>query len=66
MFFFCFNDQHRDLGGIWGQTSLHFQLTNDFNKVKKKTIKIMKGHTLAEKAGAQTDFSYVPGHLGEF
>ena len=25
-----------------------------------------KGHALAEKAGAQTDFSYVPGHLGEF
>ena len=25
-----------------------------------------KGHALAEKAGARTDFSYVPGHLGEF
>ena len=27
---------------------------------------IKKGHALAEKAGAQTDFSYVPGHLGKF
>ena len=25
-----------------------------------------KGHALAEKADAPTDFSYVPGHLGEF
>ena len=25
-----------------------------------------KGHALAEKASARTDFSYVPGHLGEF
>ena len=25
-----------------------------------------KGHALAEKAGAQMDFGYVPGHLGEF
>ena len=25
-----------------------------------------KGHALAKKAGARTDFSYVPGHLGEF
>ena len=26
----------------------------------------LKGHALAEKAGARMDFSYVPGHLGEF
>ena len=25
-----------------------------------------KGHALAEKADAQTDFSHVPGHLGKF
>ena len=30
----------------------------------KKLLK--KGHVLAEKAGARTNFSYVPGHLGEF
>ena len=24
----------------------------------------VKGHAIAEKAGARTDFSYVPGHLG--
>ena len=29
-------------------------------------IVFIKGHALAEKAGARTDFSYVPGHLGEF
>ena len=27
---------------------------------------LKKGHVLAEKAGARTVFSYVPGHLGEF
>ena len=27
---------------------------------------IFKGQALVEKAGAQTDSSYVPGHLGEF
>ena len=26
----------------------------------------LKGHALAEKADAQTDFSYVSGHLGKF
>ena len=25
-----------------------------------------KGHALAKKAGARTDFSYVSGHLGKF
>ena len=27
---------------------------------------LQKGHALAEKACARTDFSYIPGHLGEF
>ena len=29
-------------------------------------LNIIKGHALAEKADARMDFSYVPGHLGEF
>ena len=26
----------------------------------------LKGHALTENTGARMDFSYVPGHLGEF
>ena len=34
-------------------------------KLNPKKVKA-KGHALAEKAGARTDFSHVPEHLGEF
>jgi len=29
-------------------------------------VQNIKGQALLEKAGAQTDFSYVPGHSGKF
>ena len=29
-------------------------------------VTFLKGQALVDKAGARTDFSYVPGHLGEF
>ena len=36
---------------------------NNVSKIRKHAWQ--KGATWVEKAGAQTDFSYVPGHLGE-
>ena len=36
--------------------------TENFCKSADKT----KGQALVDKAGARTDFSYVPRHLGEF
>ena len=40
------------------------QATSD--RVKPVWQYVKKGLALAEKASARTDFSYVPGHLGEF
>ena len=55
--------------------SLFLSVVTCFNSIDKVgpfglmvgvVTRLKKGHALAEKAGARTDFSYVPGHLGEF
>ena len=43
-----------------------YGISKTFNKLNHANFVFAKGHALAEKADARTDFCYVPGHLGEF
>ena len=60
-------EDHQVVGGGVGGQGLpqHLHLCKDREGWGRPGFP-QKGHALAEKAGARTDFSYVPGHLGEF
>ena len=54
-----------DVFGPWDQLEPHCALPGA-GILESHTCYVVKGHALAEKAGARTNFSYVTGHLGKF